>query len=186
MMRLILASLAALLLAGCASAPAPVAMTPVVFRSVESHFSIGGRLSARSGEEAIHGKFDWRHSPGQDQWDFYSPLGQIVARVRRDGDMAVLLTAEGEEIAEPFSRLMQRVLGMDVPVEALPRWIQAGVAASEVMRESDDLGRPLRVADEGWQIRYLAYADETPDARPKTVEVARGSAVLRLVVDRWQ
>lgn len=186
MMRRCLPWLAALLLAACASAPAPLPITPVAFRQVDSHFSIAGRLSARSGDEAIHGKFDWQHAPGLDQWDFYSPLGQIVARVRREGDLAVLLTAEGEEIAEPFAQLMQRVLGMTVPVDALPRWVQAGVVANEVVRESDAMGRPLRLADDGWQIRYLAYADAAADSRPKTIEVSRGEAVLKLVVDRWQ
>jgi len=186
MMRWLLVCLAALVLAACASAPVPTSMTTLAFRPVESRFSIAGRLSARNGDEAIHGKFEWQHAPGRDQWDFYSPLGQIVARVRRDGDMAVLLTGEGEEIAEPFAHLMQRVLGMTVPVDALPRWVQAGEAATDVVRESDALGRPVRMADEGWQVRYLAYADETPGARPKTIEVSRGDAALKLVVDRWQ
>lgn len=186
MMRWLLAGCAALVLAACASTPETVPLTTIAFRPVESHFAIGGRLSARAGDEAIHGKFEWQHAPGLDQWDFYSPLGQIVARVRRDGDMAVLLTAEGEEIAEPFAQLMQRVLGMNVPVNALPRWVQAGVVATEVVRESDALGRPVRIADDGWQVRYLAYADETPSARPRTIEVSRGDALLKLLVDRWE
>lgn len=177
---------AALALAACATAPRPGQMTVVSFRPVESHFSIAGRLSARNGEEAIHGKFEWQHAPGRDQWDFYSPLGQIVARVKRDGDLARLLTAEGEEIAEPFSQLMQRVLGMSVPVAALPRWVQAGVVDTEVVREADALGRPVRIADNGWLVRYLAYADDSVSARPKTIEVSRGDAALKLVVDRWQ
>jgi len=177
---------AVLTLAGCASAPAPLQTTPVAFRQVDDHFRLAGRLSARAGDEAIHGKFEWQHAPGLDQWDFYSPLGQVVARVRRDGDTAVLMTADGEQIVEPFGHLMQRVLGMTVPVDALPRWVQAGVVADEVVRASDDKGRPLQIADDGWQIRYLAYADDAADARPRTLELSRGDAVLKLVLDQWQ
>lgn len=183
MRRLILCG--ALVLAGCASAPTPPTTT-LAFRPIQSQFVAAGRLSADNGENAISGRFDWQHTPMSDRWDFFSPLGQIVARVHRDGSMATLVTASGDELTESFDALVQRVLGMAVPVGALPRWIQAGVAASEDVREMDALGRPVRIVDDGWQVRYLAYADEAADARPRTIEVSRGAARLKLVIDQWQ
>jgi outer membrane lipoprotein LolB len=174
------------LLAGCASAPAPLPTTTLAFRPVSTHFELSGRLAARNGEEALHGKFAWRHAPEQDQWDFFSPLGQVVARVSRDGADAALVTADGSRIDEPFDVLVARVLGMPVPVVALPRWVQAGVVAGEDVRELDALGRPLKLIDSGWQVRYLAYESERADARPSSIEVSRGEARLKLVIDAWQ
>ena len=185
-MRRVTMLCAAAALSACATTPPPGAPVPLPFRSVQSHFEAGGRLAARNGEQAVHGKFTWQHAPERDRWDFFSPLGQVVARLNRDGRSATLVTADGSEIVEPIESLLARMLGMAVPVAALPRWIQAGVAASEDVREFDALGRPARIVDDGWQVRYLAYASPAPDARPSSLEVSRGEARLKLVIDSWQ
>ncbi len=184
-MRRVVILCAAALLTACATTPPPPSV-PLVFRSVHSHFQVGGRLAAQNGEQALHGKFTWQHAPERDQWDFFSPLGQVVARLNRNGHVATLVTANGSEIAEPIASLLARMLGMAVPVDALPRWVQAGVAASEDVREFDNIGRPARIVDDGWQVRYLAYASPAPDARPRSIEVSRGEARLKLVIDTWQ
>jgi outer membrane lipoprotein LolB len=173
-------------LGGCAGTPAPLQTSSLVFRPVVTHFEVAGRLSAQSGEEALNGKFVWQHSPDRDQWDFFSPFGQVVARLNRQGDDASLITANGQRFDEPFAQLVSRVLGMSVPVSGLSRWVQAGVAANEDVRELDAVGRPQKIIDSGWQVRYPSYASERPDARPRIVEVSRGDANLKLVIDSWQ
>lgn len=180
------AGLLALVLAGCASTP-PV-LEPadsVVFREVRSHFHVRGRLAARNGDEAVSGRFSWQHAPGFDRWDFFSPLGQRVARLNHDNGSATLLLADGKAYADTINRLLARVLGMAVPVESMPRWLQAGVVAPADVRETDALGRPLRLVDKGWTIRYPAYANETPGSLPRSIDVSRGDARLRLIVDEW-
>ncbi|QID18885.1 outer membrane lipoprotein LolB [Nitrogeniibacter mangrovi] len=177
---------AAAVVAGCATAPTTVTTTALAFRPVQAYFSISGRLAAKNGEDALSGKFAWQHAPASDRWDFYSPLGQLVARLTRNGETATLVTSNGEQIVEPVETLIARVLGVAVPVASLPRWVQGGVVAREDVREQDAVGRPLRIADDGWQVRYLAYASDAPDARPRSIEVSRGEARLKLIVDQWQ
>jgi len=176
----------AVLLAGCASAPPVTPRSPLVFRPVLTHFEITGRLAAQNGDEALNGKFAWRHSPEFDQWDFFSPFGQLVARLNRDGDTAALITSDGQQLNEPVDRLVSRLLGMSVPIAELPRWVQAGVVANEDVREFDALGRPQKIIDDGWQVRYWSYMSDQSDARPRSVEVSRGDARLKLVIDAWQ
>jgi len=175
-----------LALAGCAGTPELVTTSPVAFRPVETRFEVAGRLAARSGEEALSGKFAWQHAPERDQWDFFSPLGQVVARLSRQGDQASLITSDGQRFDEPFDQLVSRVLGMSVPVSALSRWVQAGVVANEDVRELDAVGRPQKIIDSGWQVRYPSYASDRPDARPRVIELSRGDANLKLVIDTWQ
>jgi outer membrane lipoprotein LolB len=79
-MRVAFAVALVAMLAACASAP-PVA--PVDARA-EPAFSAQGRLSARRGADAVAVHYDWRHSIGADMFDVATPLGQTVARMRRD------------------------------------------------------------------------------------------------------
>ncbi|MCB1960635.1 MAG: outer membrane lipoprotein LolB [Rhodocyclaceae bacterium] len=186
MRRLWVVTLCALM-AGCASPPpARVAADSVLFRPVAAHFEVTGRLSARHGDVALSGRFDWQHAPTRDRWDFYSPLGQVLARLNNEAGTATLTLADGAQYVEPMDALLTRLLGMEVPVAALPRWLQGGVVALEDVREVDGAGRPLRVVDQGWQIRYPGYAGEATDARPRVVEISRGDALLKLIVDAWQ
>ena len=175
-----------LALAGCAGTPERVATSPVAFRPVETRFELAGRMAASNGEDALSGKFSWQHTPDRDQWDFFSPLGQVVARLSRQGDQASLVTSDGQRFDEPFQQLVSRVLGMSVPVSALPRWVQAGVVANEDVRELDAMGRPQKIIDSGWLVRYPSYASDRPDARPRVIELSRGEANLKLVIDSWQ
>ena len=86
----------------------------------------------------------------------------------------------------PVASLLSRMLGMEVPVSALPRWLQAGVVAREDVREVDAVGRPRRIVEQGWQIRYPGYASDDPDALPRIIELSRGDAHLKLILDAWQ
>ena len=185
-MRLLRAALLGVVVAGCATAP-PV-LEPadsVVVRPVLTQFHVRGRLAARNGDEAVSGRFSWQHAPGFDRWDFFSPLGQRVARLNNENGSATLLLADGKAFSDALDPLLARMLGMSVPVEALPRWVQGGSVARETVRETDTLGRPVRLADRGWTIRYPAYADETPGALPRSIDASRGDARLRLIIDEW-
>lgn len=186
-MRLLRAGmLAVVLVSGCASTP-PV-LEPadsLVVRPMLSQFHVRGRLAARNGDEAVSGRFSWQHAPGFDRWDFFSPLGQRVARLNNDNGSATLLLADGKAFNDAIDPLLARMLGMAVPVEALPGWIQGGIVAPEAVRETDSFGRPSRLADRGWTIRYPTYTDESPTALPRSIDVSRGDARLRLIIDEW-
>lgn len=186
-MRSILVVLALALGAGCASPPALMRpVDSVLFRPVAAHFDVAGRLAARNGDAAVSGRFTWQHGPRSDRWDFFSPLGQVVARLSNADGTATLTLPDGTQYVEPVAPLLSRMLGMEVPVSALPRWLQAGVVAREDVREVDAVGRPRRIVEQGWQIRYPGYASDDPDALPRIIELSRGDAHLKLILDAWQ
>ncbi len=188
MIRLALAVVSASLIAGCATISDPVVPPPasMLARPVLSAFNVTGRLAAQRGEEAVHGRFSWRHAEGQDHWQFFSPLGQMVAELESSGGVAVLQMADGGRHVAPLGELLSRMLGADVPVAILPRWLQAGVKEVDDVRERDLVGRPLRIVEQGWEVRYRTYAGESFDASPRLVEVSRGDVSLKLLVDQWQ
>lgn len=188
MIRVILGGIAALMIAGCATITEPTLPTPasMLSRPVLASFNVTGRLAAQRGEEAVHGRFSWRHAAGQDHWQFFSPLGQMVAELESSGGVAVLQMADGGRHVAPLNELLARMLGADVPVALLPRWLQAGVTQVDDVRERDPVGRPQRVVEQGWEVRYRTYAGDNFNAAPRLVEVSRGDVSLTLLVEQWQ
>ena len=173
----------AAMVAACASAP-PVAS---VDARAEPAFSAQGRLSARRGADAVAVHYDWRHSIAADAFDVATPLGQTVARMRRDGT-GVRVERPNEAPVEyrDWTALMQAVLGAPIPVDGLAYWVQAVPdprGASDI--ERDDAGRPLVLRQQGWEIVY-AYADASSRPTRLVMRYPGGDPVeVRIVVDSF-
>ncbi|THF63796.1 outer membrane lipoprotein LolB [Pseudothauera nasutitermitis] len=186
-LRAPLALLGCALLVGCA-APGlrPASETPHALRSVAASFELEGRLSATDGTRAANGRLAWHHEAHNDRWTVYSPLGQIVAQLDRDAAGARLTTADGRRFDAPSAdALLPDLLGVQAPVDHLPAWVQAVPSDRAEIRQRDALGRPALVIDAGWRIEYPEYASAAPDAAPRRIDLSRGDARLRLIIDQW-
>lgn len=163
------AACVALLLAACASLPMPTdqALGP----ALES-FALAGRLALRQGERSDHLRFDWEHSPGVDNLLLTTPLGQGVARVRRDAGGASLETAAGRRhAAADWESLTQQVFGVVLPLDDLPEWLRGAHP-----------GRDGEVA--GWRVRVTEVSPfRQGRLLPRVLEVRKDDIELRLVVD---
>lgn len=176
----------ALLLGGC-TALAPAHSVPAAVRTAAPAFELSGRVSASDGSQAASGTLEWLHARGSDQWTVSSPLGQILARLESSPGGAQLLAADGRRVhAARAQDLLPQLLGIDAPLERLAQWVQATPAADAEVRLRDSHGRPALVFDQGWRIEYTAYADDGARAVPRRIEVSRGDARLRLLIDSWQ
>lgn len=185
--RGLIAPCAALLLAACAPMQhVSREATPAVIRQAQPSFDLDGRLSATDGDRAASGRIEWKHDSQQDDWTAYSPLGQIVARLTSAPSGAELSLANGERHRAPGAdRLLPALIGVDVPLARLPGWIQAAPQAGAEVRRLDPEGRPATVIDQGWRIDYTEYTDTAAQALPRRIEISRGDARIRLVIDRW-
>ncbi|MFP5402261.1 MAG: lipoprotein insertase outer membrane protein LolB [Gammaproteobacteria bacterium] len=182
---LLVGALAALTLAACAPL-APRETVGAAARPLMNAFLLEGRLSATDGRQAASGRVEWEHAAQADRLTLLSPLGQIVARLDSGPDGARLLSADGtQRDAASADALLPEVLGVDVPSARLPRWVQGAPDRGAEVRERDGAGRPLLVIDHGWRIDYLAYADDRPDALPARLDISRGDARIRLLIDSW-
>lgn len=183
--RLLATTFVTALLAACAPLQ-PLSGSAAVVRAASPYFEVDGRLSATDGERAANGQIEWRHAQTEDQWTAYSPLGQIVARLDSNAAGAELILADGRRQRAPSaSALLPALIGVDLPLSRLPGWIQASPQADAEVRSLDAAGRPSLVIDQGWRIDYTEYLDPAPDALPRRLEISRGEARVRLVIDRW-
>ena len=182
---LLVGMVAALTLAACAPL-APREYAGAAHRLLLPAFLLEGRLSATDGQQAASGRVEWAHAPRTDRLTLFSPLGQIVARLDIDADGARLASADGtQRVAPSADELLPEVLGVEVPSARLPRWLQGAPQTDAEIRQRDAAGRPLLVIDQGWRIDYLGYVDARPDALPTRLDISRGEARIRLIIDSW-
>ena len=171
------------LLAGCASVPVAVQRAP----EADAPFAFNGRVAVRQGERRESAGLRWVHRAVEDEILLLAPLGQTVARIRRDVQ-EVTLDANGRHYAaQDMETLMQQVLGWQLPLSGLRYWVTALPApegASGIERDANGQVSVLR--QQGWEIRYTRYAATAPDALPLRLSLRRDDLEVLLLIDEWE
>ena len=180
-----------LFLAACSTLPElSSSSTPLAKRPLAANFTAAGRIAARvtgDTKRGFSGGFAWTHRPAEDIIELLTPLGQIAARMT--------MTSAGAEIELPDGRrtftsdpeqFLSDALGLTLPLAALPYWLQAVPLARVPFRaEGDAIGRPVTLWQNGWQIQYTAYADETTGAYPTRMQLTQGDIEARMIISEW-
>jgi outer membrane lipoprotein LolB len=183
-----LAAAVVLLLAACAGMR-PAEVGPVADRAtLGAPFDVEGRLSARRGQEGGSAAFTWRHAGTRDDIALATPLGQTLAQLHGDAGGVTARWPDGRAVEAPtFDALIQRILGVPVPVQGLTAWLRGYArAGSPAQLARDAQGRPEVLMQDGWEIVY-AYRDAVAQ-RPSRLTLRYGGsepAEVRLVIDRW-
>lgn len=173
----------ALLLAACASPRLVVDGLPG--RGDIRGFALEARFSLTHAGERHAGRLLWQHRQGGDQFQILSPLGQTVAEIDFNPQGARLRTADGvvHEAARP-DELVLELLGYPLPIDRLAAWVLAR-PQGEAHVERDPSGRPVLLAESGWQIIY-EYEEASSEALPVRLFVSRdGGPELRLRIEAW-
>lgn len=159
-------------------------------RPLVANFTATGRVAARitgDSKRGFSGGFTWTHRPAEDVVELLTPMGQIAARMT--------MTPAGAEIELPDGRrtftsdpeqLLFDAVGVPLPVAALPYWLQAVPLARVPFRaDGDAMGRPVTLWQNGWQIQYTMYADETTSAYPTRMQLTQGDIEARMIISEW-
>lgn len=145
---------AALLLAGCATAPDPAGGW--------THGRLALRVDATPERPAqsLNAGFELRGTDREGELRLISPLGTQVAAARWGPGLALLQTGEGERRFASLDALSREALGEPLPLAALPDWLA---------------GRPWRGAAHtalgdgfeqlGWVVTTAALAEGQLQAR---------------------
>jgi outer membrane lipoprotein LolB len=183
--------LCVLLIAGCGQLPprpTPAEAAVPWSATAWADWELRGRIAVRAGEEGWHASLAWRQIGEDFQLDISGPLGQGALRLHGDANGVGLERADGlRDRAPDADVLLMRHTGWALPVSGLRFWVQ-GLAvpgrAADWERAAD--GRPLRLRQDGWDIRYTGYAEQTGQSpRPRRIELERGGLTARLLIDSW-
>jgi len=173
-------------LSGCSLLPsAPISVArPAQVETVP--FVVNGRIAINYQGKRHSAGLRWAHEAESDEILLLAPLGKVVARAYRDAQQATLDEGEKHYQAAEVETLMQQILGWHLPLDGLHHWL-LGLAArgSEAQIERDARGRLSVLRQNDWEVRYLAYADDTPESLPKRVSLRHDSLEVQLLIDEW-
>jgi outer membrane lipoprotein LolB len=175
-----------LLVGGCSILPPKPANVPRPENFQSASFALNGRVSVKHRDSRHSAIFRWTHQAQSDEILLLNPLGQTVARVYRDDGMATLDDGTKHYADVDAESLMQQVLGWHMPFDGLHYWVM-GVpepgAASHI--EYAGNGQISLLRQDGWDVRYLRYADGKPGSLPVHLELGHDDLQMQLLVDEW-
>lgn len=190
------AAAAVVALAGCASVKpqgpstsnAATAVTAQTSRAYQGRFAI--QYNDQNGQQRnAYGNFTWQETGDTVTLQLRNPLGQTLAIVTSSPSAATLELPNRQPLtADNVSTLMQNALGFALPVEGLRYWLQPSPAPTSRAKTEKDPEQPSRlkqIAQDGWTIDYLAYAD-APATGVKRLNLSRSEPPLdiKLVLDQ--
>ena len=155
------------------------------------NFALEGRFALRvtlpgQAVQNSGGRLTWTHENRSDRVLLSSPLGYGLAEIETSPEISRLRTADGKmrESTDPDA-LIEEVTGQRLPISRLPAWL-LGRSGGKARIEPDDLGRPLRLSEDGWQVDY-SFEDDSLGALPTRLTLSRnGEIELRLRIEEWK
>ncbi|CAG0124554.1 Outer-membrane lipoprotein LolB [Rhodocyclaceae bacterium] len=176
-----------LVLAGCASAPLIPQTTARPEQAETKPFALTGRIAVKHNSERSSAGVRWAHQITEDEILLLAPLGQTVARIRRDAQGVSLDTSDRHYTAQDTEELTHRVLGWQLPLAGLRNWVLALPAAqSEASIERDANGQVSVMRQDGWEIHYTRYATQASDSLPLRMILQREGMEIQLLIDEWE
>lgn len=184
-----------LLLAGMLAGCAPMTELKTVDSRAALHvgqpdmqFRLEGRMSVRTPDQTFSGSVSWVRTNGEETLLLSGPLGQGAAEIRRQDGHVTLKTADGGEIIEDSDeRLMERVLGLRLPLQGLVYWLSGQPRPGMAFKAgTDQEGRVESLDQDGWHIEYGQFRRYDAHWRPGRIFAKRGDSLqFRFVVDNW-
>ena len=193
MRRLLATTVAALLLAGCATEPRkPAAETPPVDHRPEARRALvdwvaGGRVAILHGDESWHATLHWEQRGERYHIRLIAPLGQGSVALRGLPGAVMMEHEEGAVMAGDPETLLERHLGWRIPVTGLLHWVRGLPApGGEPQRTDGADGLPARLLQDGWTIDFRRWGEHHGVALPEKLFMEADGLKVRLVIDRWQ
>ncbi|MDZ7853454.1 MAG: lipoprotein insertase outer membrane protein LolB [Halomonas sp.] len=195
LLRLLIPLLALALLAGCAGrAPAPEGERAAGQWQAQTErlaeldtWVLVGKVGLRTPEESTSANLDWSQHPHYYRLLISGPFGSGRSTLEgREGRFS-LTTGEGRFEAETPEALMEQQLGWSLPVSALSDWIRGLPAEDSAHRlEKDEMGFPLRLEQDGWEIEYRAWERVAELWLPRRLVMTYDDLRVTLVVTDWR
>lgn len=185
-MRLLVLALL-VLLSGCGLSPVKPAPAARPAQPEFAPFALNGRIAVKYDDTRHSAGLRWTHQAQSDEILLLAPLGQTAARVFSDARSATLDDGDKHYRADNAEALMQRVLGWYLPVRGFHHWVLGlAEAGTPAKIERDGNGQIKVLHQNGWEVRYLRYADTRPDSLPTRLQLNREDLQVQLVIDEWE
>ncbi|MEY2853271.1 MAG: outer rane lipoprotein LolB [Pseudomonadota bacterium] len=154
-------------------------------------FSFEGRAAIRQGEKGTQATLNWSQHGADARLRLSGPFGAGAVSVMLEGAVLSIEDSQGSRLSGPDAEgVLADQLGFTPPIATL-RWWLLGLPApdSQALQTRDEAGRLVRLQQDGWQVEYQEYRDESLPlglaAMPRRLRATRDTLDLRLVIDNW-
>jgi outer membrane lipoprotein LolB len=182
------------LLSACVSTP--IQQSPTNTQLPQQHiekiasirnFSLKGRIGVQMNGKGFSGPITWRHHAEYDLITLYSPLGNPVAIIEKNGDKITLTDSKGNAVNEDnLQSLTEKTLGWPLPLQGMTDWILGRPSAQQIQLQTrDSAGRLTKLKQENWDIDYQAYMPYADVVLPQKLHLRRIEANVKLVIENW-
>ena len=198
LMRKLLISTFALLLAGCAGlGPQESVEGPGNAEDWKAHkahiseidgWQISGKIGIQAPQDSGSGTLFWLQRQGYFDIRLSGPLGRGATRLTgRPDAVALEVAGQGRFEAESPEALVESQLGWQLPVSHLLYWVRGLPAPDSRSRIAlDPNGRLASLQQDGWDVQYLGYTEEDGYTLPNRIKLAGRDLKITLVVKDWQ
>ncbi len=149
-----------------------------------------GKLALRTPTQSESANVQWQQQGDTTRLKLNGPLGVAATSLYSNG--RILVIRQGEEsstldLADPAA--LRRSTGWDLPLLALPHWIK-GIPAPDLevqhMETGPDPALLQVLKQDGWEIRYEAYANFGGLNLPVKLRIQHLDTTVRLIIHNWQ
>ncbi|WP_207062327.1 lipoprotein insertase outer membrane protein LolB [Motiliproteus sp. SC1-56] len=193
MLTRLIAALAVLVLAGCATAPLPDSQAPgwaarqLQLQALES-WQVLGKMGVRQPDRYTSASLNWTQQPRRYQIFLAGPLGQGSVRIQGTPGLVTLdIAGEGRFQAATPEQMLQAQLGWHLPISQLHYWVRGLPAPDYPSRHTlDPQNRLERLEQQGWVIQYREYQDGPPPQLPRRLILSHGDSLrVVLLLKEW-
>jgi len=150
-------------------------------------WTLAGKAGLRSPDENTSANLDWNQYPHYFRLLVSGPFGGGRTVLEgREGRFS-LTNNEGRFEAESPEALMEEQLGWSLPVSAMPFWVRGlPDEARSYQLESDELGFPSHLTQDGWAIDYRDWERVDELWLPRRLVMEYDEVRITLVINQWQ
>jgi outer membrane lipoprotein LolB len=159
-----------------------------------STWQLNGRVAVTYKDENWPFGIQWdQNNANSYTMNIKHPLTRSVVALLSKSSGGVTLRAENGRIYRDTSaeRLLERQLGIKVPLEGLQYWVRGLTAPQYTVNalRLDNAGRAKQFQQGGWLIQFSNYKGASYDAMPGKINVSRTSPELirvKMLIKQWR
>ena len=154
--------------------------------AAQSMWTLRGRLAISGPQDGGSGSLEWSQDGSGFRFTLNAPVtGKTWTLSGNDSHVELEGLRAGTVVGDNAAILLERELGLQVPVAELAHWVRATRAPgkAELVFRAD--GLPAELLQAGWKVEYPDYDESRQPALPRRIFASRGDYKVRLVVQRW-
>jgi outer membrane lipoprotein LolB len=149
-------------------------------------WSARGNVAARSNKKGWNASFNWHQTNGNYALELFGPLGMNRMQLTGQPGQVTLKTSRGVTSAASPEALLQQQLGWQLPVSDLRFWLRGLPAPYSREKHSFDLNHHLaHLYQDGWRIVYLRYVSVNGVDLPNRLLLTNANWTVHIVITHW-